>query len=68
MIAVTVNGRPESIAEGATLTALLQQLGIQGPFVAVEVNRDVIPRNRHAETRLQAGDRIEIVHFVGGGS
>ena len=68
MITVRVNGRPETVEEGTTLAALLQRLATPSALVAVEVNRDVVPRARHAETRLREGDRVEIVQFVGGGA
>ena len=68
MITVRLNGRPETIEEGATLAVLLQRLGHPVALVAVEVNRDVVPRARHGETRLHEGDQVEIVQFVGGGA
>jgi len=68
MITVRVNGRPETVEEGKTLAALLQRLGTPVALVAVEVNRDVVPRARHGETRLREGDQVEIVQFVGGGA
>jgi len=63
---ITVNGNATEIPEGLTVTALIAHLGLQGP-VAVERNRDVVPRAEHAATTLSEGDQIEIVHFVGGG-
>lgn len=51
-----------------TLADLVETLGMKQDRVAVELNRDIVPRDRWAETRLNDGDRIEIVHFVGGGS
>lgn len=53
--------------EGTTLSALLESLQVGGPGVAVEVNAEVVRRARHPEHHLQAGDRVEIVTFVGGG-
>jgi sulfur carrier protein len=50
-----------------TLAALLQILGMKADRVAVELNRDIVPRDRWAETQLSDGDRLEVVHFVGGG-
>lgn len=67
MIQVTVNGTPESVGEGTTIAGLLEQLGRKPLGLAVEVNREVVPRSEHAFTRLRAGDRVEIVHMVGGG-
>ncbi len=64
---VHVNGEPKEIAEGQTLSELLDALKIERTRVAVEVNAEVVRRARHAEVRLKAGDQIEIVTFVGGG-
>ena len=50
-----------------TLSALVEQLGMKSDRVAVELNRDIVPRDRWVETLLHEGDRLEIVHFVGGG-
>jgi sulfur carrier protein len=51
-----------------TLAALVEILGMKPDRVAVELNRDIVPRDRWADTQLNEGDRLEIVHFVGGGS
>ncbi len=64
---ITVNGQPRQVAEATTIAQLLEQLGLAGRFVAVEVNLEVVPRARHAEHRLTPGDRLEIVTLVGGG-
>ena len=50
-----------------TLAALIESLGMKSDRVAVELNRDIAPRDRWAQTFLTDGDRLEIVHFVGGG-
>ena len=50
-----------------TLFALVEKLGMKPDRVAVELNRDIVPRERWPETTLNEGDRLEIVHFVGGG-
>jgi len=50
-----------------TLAALVEALGMKPDRVAVELNRDIVPRDRWLETRLNDGDRLEVVHFVGGG-
>lgn len=50
-----------------TLAALVEALGLKPDRVAVELNRDIVPRARWAETQLHDGDRLEVVHFVGGG-
>jgi len=51
-----------------TLAALVETLGMKSDRVAVELNLDIVPRDRWATTALNGGDRLEIVHFVGGGS
>ena len=51
-----------------TLAALVELLGMKPDRVAVELNRDIVPRDRWLETPLNDGDRLEVVHFVGGGS
>jgi sulfur carrier protein len=50
-----------------TLAALVEALGMKSDRVAVELNRDIVPRDRWMETQLHEGDQLEIVHFVGGG-
>lgn len=64
---IVLNGEPREIAAGATLTTLLQQLQLDARNVAVEVNLDVVPRQRHPDIVLHDGDRLEIVTLVGGG-
>ena len=51
-----------------TLSALVELLGMKADRVAVELNRDIVPRDRWAEAKLHEGDQLEVVHFVGGGS
>jgi thiamine biosynthesis protein ThiS len=64
---ISVNGELRDVAPGITVVGLLRELGIDGGPVAVERNRDIVPRAAHAETELQDGDALEVVHFVGGG-
>ena len=64
---VTLNGAEREVPEGTTVLALLEQAGIDRRRIAVELNREVLPRTRHGEHRLAAGDRVEIVTMVGGG-
>lgn len=66
-IAITVNGESRQVARGTTITELLAELGLADRRVAVERNRQVVPRAEHAATELCADDRIEVVTFVGGG-
>ena len=66
-VEIVVNGRAREVAERATVATLLNQLDVTGPGVAVEVNREIVPRSRHADHVLEAGDRLEVVTLVGGG-
>lgn len=66
-ISVTVNGQPQELAGDATVADLLRLLAVPVAGVAVECNRSVVRRADHEACRLQAGDQIEIVQFVGGG-
>jgi thiamine biosynthesis protein ThiS len=65
-----INGEDREFTDESvpTLTALVATLGMKPDRVAVELNRDIVPRNRWSETSLKEGDRLEIVHFVGGGA
>jgi thiamine biosynthesis protein ThiS len=65
--AVLVNGVDFALSAPCSVADLLAQLGMQGKRVAVSINRSVIPRSRHFEAPVQAGDRIEILEAVGGG-
>ncbi len=64
---LTVNGGPHTVPDGLTVRALVEHLGLGGGPVAVERNGAVVPRAEHAATQLKDGDKVEIVHFVGGG-
>lgn len=64
---IIVNGQPRQVAAELTVAALLAELALTGKHVAVELNLELVPRQRHAEQRLSAGDRLEIVTLVGGG-
>lgn len=66
-IDVVINGQPRTLAVGTTVRTLIAELGLDGKPVAVERNRDVVPRAQHATTILADGDRVEVVTFVGGG-
>lgn len=63
---ISVNGSQTEIPEHLTVAGLIAHLGLSGP-VAVERNREVVPRAEHASTELAEGDQLELVHFVGGG-
>ena len=62
-----INGQSRQVVEGATIAELLRELRLDGKPVAVEVNLELVPKQRHAEHRLAEGDRLEIVTLVGGG-
>ena len=64
---VTLNGEAHNCNDGSTIADLVNDLGLGKRRIAVEVNRDILPRDEYATYRIQAGDHIEIVHFVGGG-
>jgi sulfur carrier protein len=64
---IQVNGESRDIAEGSSITALLGQLGVTQPHVAVELNLEVVPRAQHGATVLREGDKLEVVTLVGGG-
>ena len=66
-IDVVINGQARSVGKGTTVAALLTLLGLADKRVAVERNREVVPRAAHAATVLAAGDTLELVTFVGGG-
>lgn len=66
-VRATVNGEPRDLPTGTTVAGLLESLGRHPRTVAVEHNGEILPRQRYAATRLEAGDRVEVVHFVQGG-
>jgi sulfur carrier protein len=64
---LVINGEERSFGPSLTLASLVEQLGMKQDRVAVELNRSIVPREQWSETSLSDGDRLEIVHFVGGG-
>lgn len=66
-IELEVNGRPQRVREGSSVRELLELLELSPATIVVEYNRDILDRGRYSETVLQEGDRLELVHFVGGG-
>lgn len=64
---VYLNGEAKSIEDGLTLTQLVSQLDLPALRIAIELNRTVVRRFEWEKTKLSEDDRIEIVHFVGGG-
>ncbi|MFC6671027.1 sulfur carrier protein ThiS [Marinobacterium aestuariivivens] len=67
MIELLINGDPMPVHSEATLKDLLEQLELGNRRLAVELNETVVPRSLYRDVRLQPGDRIEIVHAIGGG-
>ena len=65
---IQINGEPRTFEGTLTLTSLVEQLGMKSDRVAVELNREIVPRDRWQVTQLADGDQLEIVHFVGGGT
>jgi thiamine biosynthesis protein ThiS len=65
-VQLIVNGK-ENYSDATSVAELLQQLGMKPDRVAVELNREIVRREKWAETPLREGDKLEIVHFVGGG-
>jgi thiamine biosynthesis protein ThiS len=66
-VRVTVNGEPRDLPDSITIAELVGQLGLSQRRIAVEVNRDILPREQYAAHSLRDGDAVEIVHFIGGG-
>ncbi|MGY0610936.1 sulfur carrier protein ThiS [Luteimonas sp. A501] len=64
---IILNGEAQTLPGPCTVLALLESNELAGRKVAVEVNGTIIPRSLHAEHALKAGDRIEVVHALGGG-
>ena len=64
---IIVNGKSMEVAEGTTIQSLLEALRVRGEFVAVALNLEVARKASYATTILREGDRVEIVHPVGGG-
>jgi len=64
---VSINGENREVPDGLSVTGLLGHLGIHPGRVAIERNLEILPRGKWDNTRVEAGDRFEIVNFVGGG-
>ncbi len=66
-VQVTLNGEARTLSGPATVAGLLAEIGLDTRKVAVERNEEIVPRAAYAATILASGDRLEIVHFIGGG-
>ncbi|HLQ27182.1 MAG TPA: sulfur carrier protein ThiS [Acidiferrobacterales bacterium] len=64
---ILLNGEPKHVDHAVTIVRLLREMGLAEKRVAVEVNREIVPRSRHAEYQLQDQDRVEVVNAIGGG-
>ncbi len=64
---IAVNGEPRRVAAGVTIARMLEDIGLDPRKVAVERNREIVPRSSLETLRVEPGDAFEIVHFVGGG-
>lgn len=64
---ITLNGQPRTLPDPCTAAQLIELLALGGKRIAMEVNQDIVPRSQYTTHRLQHGDRVEIVHAVGGG-
>ena len=64
---IQLNGESFELPDGETVAALLTRLELTGRRVAVELNLDIVPRSQHADTALNDGDNVEVVHAIGGG-
>ncbi len=62
-----INGEPRQFSDALSLASLLTEMGLKTDRVAVELNWEIVPRDQWSQTTLHDGDRLEIVHFVGGG-
>lgn len=64
---IQLNGEPYELPAGETVADLLARLELSGRRLAVELNRDIVPRSAHASTELSEDDHVEVVHAIGGG-
>jgi len=67
MMEIWINGEERTVDEGRTVAELLRSLDLNPGLVVVERNREILDRDRYGEVEVEAGDRLELVHFVGGG-
>jgi sulfur carrier protein len=65
---IQLNGALREVPDGIDVAGLIAWLGLEGRRLAVEVNREIVPRGAHAGHRLAAGDHVEVVHAIGGGT
>ena len=66
-IEIQINGEPREVPESLSVSELLVLLELAHKRLAVEINRDIVPRSQHADHRLQPGDKVELIQAMGGG-
>lgn len=64
---IQLNGEARTLTPDLTVAGLVESLGLAGRRIAVEVNEEIVPKSEHGEIRLAEGDRVEVVHAIGGG-
>ncbi|VAX00395.1 Sulfur carrier protein ThiS [hydrothermal vent metagenome] len=64
---IQLNGEPRELPDGSTAQRLVTDMGLSGRRLAMEVNREIVPRSEYAGYVLHDGDQVEIVHAIGGG-
>ncbi len=64
---IDVNGKSRDVEDGQSIAGLISDLDLDGRLIVIELNRQIIRRTERADVVLHPGDRVEIVHFVGGG-
>lgn len=64
---ILLNGEAREVPDNCTAQQLVEELGLSGCRLAMEINRDIVPRSSYPDHRIQPGDKVEIVHAIGGG-
>jgi thiamine biosynthesis protein ThiS len=64
---IYLNGEARQVPDNCSAAQLVEELGLGGKRIAMEVNREIVPRSSYADTPLQVDDKVEIVHAIGGG-
>lgn len=68
LMVILLNGEKHTLSDGATAATLVEALGLGEKRIAMEVNREIVPRSQYANHPLHEGDQVEVVHAIGGGS
>jgi sulfur carrier protein len=64
---VSINGENQTYDQELSILDLIEQSGLSGKRIAVEINESIVPRSKHADTFIAEGDKVEIIHAIGGG-